>query len=187
MPRIYLLLISLMLTSGGLAAQFSKVPVNLQAALMLKATKYDRAFEKKISSPENKLYIGIAYQQKFRKSILNKEEFELELEKIGFSAKIEIVELVIDQDGNLISDENIDKIGIIYITPMRGIQIKKILDLSKDHQILTVTGILDYADAGVTMSFDLVKDRPKFVINRISAADEGCDFSSQLLKLAIVH
>jgi hypothetical protein len=75
---------------------------------------------------------------------------------------------------------------LIYVAPLRAYDVTKISNLSKKLKILTLTGVNEYIDFGLSITIGVKGDKPQIIINLPSAKAEGADFSSQLLKLATV-
>ena len=63
---------------------------------------------------------------------------------------------------------------------------EKITNLSRDKKILTLTGVPDYVDSGLTVGIGTKGRKPRIIINLLAAKAEGADFSSGLLNLAKV-
>jgi hypothetical protein len=172
---------------GGVArAQILEVPIDVQVPLFLKATTYDRAFAGKLS-PTGTMRVGICYQEKNRISAKEMEELKAALTGPNPGFKIEIVPMAIADGEDVSKRKEWGKLSAIYITSMRGFDVATLLAKAQETKVLSVCTNPSLAQKGVTMSFELVASRPKFVINRNSAAAEGCDFSSQLLKLATIY
>ncbi len=77
-------------------------------------------------------------------------------------------------------------IDILYITPLRATGIKEIIRACGAGKILTLTGVPEYVTDGVAIGIGIKGEKPRILINITSAKNEGSDFSSQLLKLAMV-
>lgn len=172
--------------SGSLVAQMMDVPAEVQVPLFLKATTYDRNFATKLQK-NGVLHVGICYQEKNRVSMKEMEDLQSALLKpvAGFSLQISLLSVGESQDFSKL--EEWESLSVIYITTMRGIDLKNLLNQAQTHKVMTVSTDPALGQKGVSMSFELLGARPHFVINHASSLKEGCDFSSQLLKLATVH
>ena len=168
------------------SGQSLDVPVEVQVPLFLKATSYDRSFASKLHQ-NGVLHIGICYQAKNRISVLEMEELKLALGKPSNGFKIQLTIMAIDNGADISLRKEWESLSAIYITSMRGVNLVALLQEARNHKVMSVCTNADLATKGVSVGFELVGSRPKFVINRDSAALEGCDFSSQLLKLATVY
>ncbi len=167
-------------------AQSLEVPADVQVPLLLKATSYDRAFASKLKK-NGVLHIGICYQSKNRTSVKEMEELKaaLSTKVAGFTLQVSL--LAIEENENFAHRKEWPGLSAVYITSMRGLDLAALLAQMRQHKVMSVSTDPGLAAKGVTMSFELVGSRPKFVINREGAAAEGCDFSSQLLKLATIY
>jgi hypothetical protein len=77
---------------------------------------------------------------------------------------------------------------VLYVSPLRGIDISDIIRVSRETGVTTITGVPRYVDEGIAIGLDLKADRPEIVVNLEGARAEGADFTAQLLKLArVVH
>lgn len=167
-------------------AQTLDVPVDVQVPLFLKATTYDRTFASKLQK-NGQIQIGIVYQEKNRASVKEMEELQAALRKpgAGFKIGITLIPLVDGEDAS--ARKEWSEVSAVYLTTMRGLDLAAILRQSHDHKVMSVATQPDWVSKGVTMGFELIGARPKFAINRNGALAEGCDFSSQLLKLATIY
>lgn len=184
-----LITISMIFLSGWLSlhGQTETVPVDLQVPLLLKAMKFERNFENKLSGSPKEVVIGVVYQEKLRRSFQSRNAFAANIQKLSFDIPIRLVLIPLNEDNSIPEMLDWSPLTILYITPMRGVDIVAITDKTRENGVISSSGIPLYGDKGVTLTFDLEKDRPKFVINRSSAEAEECDFSAQLLKLAIIR
>jgi ABC-type uncharacterized transport system substrate-binding protein len=182
---ILLLWMSLWMGEKALG-QSLDVPVEVQVPLFLKATSYDRTFASKLQQ-NGVLHIGICYQAKNRTSVQEMEALKQELSKPSNGFKIQLTIMAIDNGTEISRRKEWESLSAIYITSMRGVDLVALLQEARNHKVMSVCTDAGLATKGVSVGFELVGSRPKFVINRDSAASEGCDFSSQLLKLATVY
>jgi ABC-type uncharacterized transport system substrate-binding protein len=162
------------------------VPVEVQVPLFLKATSYDRTFASKLNQ-NGVLHIAICYQAKNRISVQEMEALKQELSKPSNGFKIQLTIMDIGDGTQIAARKEWESLSAIYITSMRGVDLMALLREARNHKVMSVCTDAGLATKGVSVGFELVDSRPKFVINRDSAASEGCDFSSQLLKLATIY
>jgi YfiR/HmsC-like len=169
-----------------LYGQTLEVPADVQVSLLLKATTYDRAFASKLKKNEV-LHVGICYQEKNRVSVKEMEDLKIALSKPINGFKIHVTPIAINEHEDFARLHEWEGLSVMYITSMRALDLAGLLTQAHKHKVLTVSTDPHLAAKGVSMSFELVGSRPKFVINRNGATSEGCDFSSQLLKLATIY
>ncbi|HSP86851.1 MAG TPA: YfiR family protein, partial [Ignavibacteriaceae bacterium] len=78
------------------------------------------------------------------------------------------------------------KAKIIFILPLKGIEIKDIPEITKKEKILTFSGIPEYIKNGIAVCLDIKEGKPSIVINLATSKKEGTEFTSQLLNLSRV-
>ena len=168
-------------------AQDMAVPVNTQLDIFMKIFQFDRNIRR---NNNKQLNILVLYQSKFRLSLTTKNNIMDEsdnqkyLNLSGLAVKFIPYEL---KGANDLSDiVSSAKISIIYLTPMRNIDLNEILNITKNKKVLTITGVPSWISEGISAGIDLKGDKPVILINLQSSKAEGSDFSSQLLKLSTV-
>lgn len=167
-------------------AQDMAVPVEIQYPLFLKILTFDRNLKTRVGK---EIIIGIVYQGKFRSSLKTKDELVDVIKKSSIKNvhDIPIKQVSINIDENdLESTASKLEIDVLYITPIRAVDIESITKLSRNKKIVTLTGVTDYVKAGISVVIDVKDNQPQIVINLPGAKDEGVDFSSQLLRLSKV-
>jgi len=161
------------------------VPAKLQAALFAKILTFDR--ELKVRE-NNRLVIGIVYQEQVRASSKAKEAFMKALTElngnqifvfhcmpINIGTETELTEQIAQCD-----------VDVIYIAPIRAIDIRIISQLSQKLQKLTLTGVPKYVKQGLAAGIDIHAGKPQILINLPAARAQGANFRSQLLKMTTV-
>lgn len=73
---------------------------------------------------------------------------------------------------------------VVYVTPLRSVDVAEIARISRSRGLRTVTGVPEYVEEGIAVGIGERKARPLIIINLRGARAEGSDFSSQLLNLA---
>ncbi|MFN8397629.1 MAG: YfiR/HmsC family protein [Bacteroidia bacterium] len=184
--RYMMLLLLAGLVAGRCVAQGTVVPLDVQVALLIKATSYDRNIDKK-RQPDGYLHIGVCYQEKLRASTLEMEGIVAELKKQESAAKVKVHRILLGEGQSLASHPDLPSLSVLWLTNMRGLDVAEIIDLTRKKRLLSVTTLPAWVQKGVSMGFDLQGGRPHFLIHRSASVEEGCDFSSQLLKLATVY
>ncbi len=168
------------------SAQEMAVPVSVQFPLFLKILVFDRNLRNRVG---DEIVIGVIHQRKFKRSLRVKDEFMdvMKESPIKTVADIPIRLVSIDVDDadleNTISKNEID---VLYITPVRTLEMKKFTSLSFAKKITTLTGVPDYVAEGLAVGIGTKGGKPRIIINLPTAKAEGADFSSGLLNLAKV-
>ncbi len=187
--KILLFCIFIICLTGPVAAQEIETPVEVHIPIFLKVLSFDRNLRKRVG---DEIVLGIVFQAKFRKSLNVKNQAEKFLEqltgnKIG-DIPLRIVPLALDDMAGLKTAFLKEKVAILYITPLRAVDIKNLVFVCRSFHITTLTGVPEYCEAGVAVSVGAKGGSPLIIINQDAAETEGADFSSQLLKLAkIIH
>ena len=185
MKRFVSLLILLSLFSSVSLAQEMPVPVDIQYQLLLKILTFDRNLH---SRTGDTLVIGIVHQKYFRTSLNVKEElmqiFDASDTPEIDSIPVACVPLPIQTLTGFDSLLAQTKIDIIYIAPLRGVDVSTLASICQSRNIVTFSGVPEYMDYGATIALDTQGDNPKILINLNAAKKIGVNFNSQLLKLS---
>ena len=160
------------------------LPVKDQMPLFLKILSYD----KNLPERGDEIVIGVLYQERFRQSLLAKEELMTVMKqfKAVSGHPIRLVPLPLDERTSLAAMLDDPRINVFYVSPLRAFDIEAITDVSRDRAIVTLTGMPAYLDAGLSVSLDVKGGKPQILINLPASEAEGVDFHSQLLKVAKV-
>lgn len=161
------------------------IPVNIQIQLIAKILPFDR----NITRFSGKINLYIVYQSSYRVSVNVKNEIANTMEsnktiKID-GKKINIIYVDL-QTTNLESEMKKNGAGVVYITHLRAYDLEIITGITSKHKSISITGIPEYKDNGVSITLDSKGGKSEIIINRNASKSEGCDFSAQLLKLATV-
>jgi len=177
-----------LLSLSAAQAQEMEVPLELQFKLILKALSFDRSLTERCG---DSLDFCILYQAKF----LQSENIKRELlrmtqndEKMKSLDNVPIVWKTLDYNrpADLSSIIHNTTVDVLYITPLRTVDISSIADFCHNYKINSVTGVPEYLEKGLTLAVGAFGDIPLIIINLPAAKAEGSDYSSQLLKLAKV-
>jgi hypothetical protein len=162
------------------------VPVDVQLSLFSKILTFDRNLKTRVGE---EIVVGIVYQGKFRKSLNVKDE--IENFKNQFLSKIDeipvrYVSIDISEESDLANTISKNSIDILYITPVRALDLEVITIVSRTKHIITLTGVPDYVESGLSVGIGVKGGKPQIMINLSAAKAEGIDFNSKLLNLAKV-
>ena len=172
-------------TAPLLQAQDMEVPVTLQIPLFLKVMSFDRAFPARTG---RSLVIAVVYQRGNRASIEARDEALSAIARTPRSADgVERQGIAVDLDSESLAARLIrESADVVYITPLRSIDIRTIVTAAEAAGASTWTGVASYMAQGVSVGVRLERDRPRIVINLDASHRQKIDFSSELLKLAEV-
>jgi len=162
----------------ALTAQEVPVPVRVQVPILLRIMTFDRNLPQRSSGD---LVVAVLYQSRNRTALAIAEEVS---RAIGSVAGAEAVGIDLDNISDLRAVLAQSRARVLYVSPLRGVDIGPIVQASRAAGITTVTGVPRYVDEGVAIGLDLKADRPEILVNLAAARAEGADFTAQLLKLA---
>jgi len=78
----------------------------------------------------------------------------------------------------------IRKCHVLFVCPSEKNELKPILDMVKNHPILTVADVKGFLEAGGIMNLIMDGDKVRFGINLLAAQHAGVTVRSQLLRIA---
>ncbi len=168
----------------GTNAQQMPLPVKDQMPLFLKILSYD----KNLPQRGEEIVLGVLYQERYRASLLAKEEVFTVMESFETVSgrPIRLVPVALDAAGDLNTRLSEAGVNIIYVAPVRAFNLEQITNVSQAGTMLTLTGVPTYLSEGLSVSLDVKGGKPLILINLPTSEAEGAKFHSQLLKLAQV-
>ncbi|HVR40694.1 MAG TPA: YfiR family protein [Thermoanaerobaculia bacterium] len=172
--RRFLVLLLVLVATAAQAADVA-VPASVQMGIFANIWRLDRNFK-----PAAEVTLGIVYQEEFRSSVATRDEVVAAI--LALHLPIRFVMINIREAAALAP--HLTNIDVIYITPMRAIDVAAIAKLARTAHVRTITGVPEYVDAGLAVGIGVRKDRPLIIINLNASRAEGAAFSAQLLKLA---
>lgn len=181
-------IVSLILSAFALlAGQGNDLPPDLQVKLLLKILTFDRNLEERADSV---VAVGIVYNEESEASKKARLDFSAALE--DYSEKkvkglpVTHVSLEYSSWSDLSAKIRDYSVSVLYITPGNSDNLKGVLKASRAQRALTACGVVGYVEEGISVGMVLKGKNPQILVNLPSAKAEGCNFSSQLLKLARV-
>lgn len=153
-------------------AESMVVPSKIQAALFLKILSYDRKIKSNIK-------IGIINGGS--KNDIEQSFESLQGQKIsGYSFSVTTLSL---SDLSSLKSKDVD---ILYVTPENKANINTIVKSSRSNGVLTITGVPEYVEQGVSVGIGVKSGKPEILVNLSSSKAEDRDLSAQLLKLCSI-
>ena len=180
-----LLLLILIVSLQPLVAQRIKVPIDLQLKVIPKIISLNKNFS--FNENAEVINLSVLYSSEQRSSQQVYEEFEKKEKIIGMNIKgknANVLSIDISSISNLREYLIENKIDVLYITPLRGVDIAKIRSICDEVDVLTISGVAEHIESNVSVVLDLENNKLQITINQKSAKSEGVDFSSRLLKIA---
>jgi hypothetical protein len=153
------------------------VPADVQIALFQNIWKLDRNFDCRRG-----ITLAIVYQESYFDSVTAKDDLlaaiarqQLHIATILIAAGTQ--EELVNRLREIVAD-------VVYIAPLRAIDIAEIGRISRSHRFRTITGVPEYVEQGLAVGIGMRRDRPLIMVNLEQARAEGAALSSQLLALA---
>jgi hypothetical protein len=153
------------------------VPADVQLALFRNIWKLDRNFD-----GTKQITLAIVYQENYSESVAAKDDLLAAIAQ----QKLPIVPILMDAKSQQLLSNGLHgaDVDVVYITPLRALDVSEIGRISRYRRIRTITGVPEYVEAGLAVGIGLRRDRPLIIVNLEQARAEGSAFSSQLLALA---
>ena len=177
-------LVFLLLVNTSIAQRI-KVPIDVQLKVIPKIISLNKSFS--FESNENAVNIAVLYSSQQRNSKQVYQDIENNLNSGGLVVKgnlTNVLFLDISSNNNLENFLRENKINVLYITPLRGLDVSKITSICKTASVLSISGVVEYIESDVSVILDIDDNKLKILINQKSAKSEGVDFSSRLLRIA---
>jgi hypothetical protein len=166
-------------------AQEMEVPVAVQLPLFLKVMSFDRQLRSRAAGT---LVIAIVYQSGYRASAETKDEAWLSVSGVHEIGGMPVHVVVIDLDREeLDAALTRSQVTLLYVAPMRGIDVKDFVHIARAAQVTTLTGVVRYVELGLAVGVRLRGDRPRIIVNLAASRLEGAELAAELLKLAEVQ
>ncbi len=182
MPVVSILLWLFMSQIGS--GQQIEVPTSVQVPILIKILNFDRSLR---SHDGDTITIAILYESTVKYSDAIADEFleasqSKSFDSLHYYLNVITVDLSTDHDPEALLKRY--RPHVIYLTPMRNIDLPSLLALCRKNSILSTTGVIEYVNAGVSVGIGRKRSHPEIIINLTQAKAEGAEFSSRLLKLA---
>ena len=100
--------------------------------------------------------------------------------------QVDVVALEIVSDVGLPASR-IEGFSFLYLTQgLTESQVAAIIAVTRRQEVLTIAGLPDYVNQGVSLGVIERGDQSRVLINRAASIEEGAEFSSQLLRMSEV-
>jgi hypothetical protein len=177
----------LLLLATPATAQDMPVGPDLQLSLLRRILPFDRNFTEHVGE---EVVVGIIYQRSFRQSIRAKDALVAAV-KTGLVDNIgnipaRFVPIPFEDTSAVeraLRDHDID---VVYVPPLRGVDMREIVSLVAENQVMTFTGVPGYLDDGIAVAIGIRAGKPEIIVNLSSSREQGADFSAQFLRLTRV-
>ena len=163
------------------------MPLEQQIPLLLKTISFDRNLKSRVGG---RIVLGVVYQQNVRNSSDVKRRFFEILERAGIDRiediPIQFVSVDLSSAENLESVIAVRGINFLYVAPIRAFNIDVFVQMAREKQVLTLTGVPEYVEDGLAIGIGSKGEKPCIMINLQAARAVGANFDSRLLNLAKV-
>jgi hypothetical protein len=166
------------------SAQDMAVPVDVQVPLLAKILGFDRTLP---GGPSDEVVLGVLFQGKYRTSANVAAEVRDAINRSQQSIggrPVRMVGIDLDETPNLEASLTRLHVTVLYVTPLRAIDLQALTTTTRASRIPTVTGVPEYVETGLGIGIGIKGERPEIVINLGASRAEGADLNAQLLKLA---
>src|SRR6185436_16807381 len=184
--RLLIGVLTLLLAGGSAQAQKMAAPAEVQVPLLFKILTFDRRLETR--PPGNVIVIAVVFQTGYRASLVARNQVLDALKTMvnstisGHPVHWVAVELKdVDQLRLALIHERTD---IVYVTPLRGVDLDTIMTTARTASMTTFTGVPLCVEQGLALGVGIVRERPQIIVNLPATRAEGSDFNSQLLRVS---
>jgi hypothetical protein len=161
---------------GGITSTVS-VPAATQMAIFQNVWKLDRNF-----NHNGITTLVVLYQKDHRASVTVKDEIYAAIQASNTNVRVETAEVGTPELlRQAMAETGAD---VVYVAPLRAVDVAEIAQISRRRRIRTITGIAQYVDSGIGVGIGIRQNRPLIIVNLQGVRAEGCDFEAQLLRLA---
>jgi hypothetical protein len=190
MRRRYLVLgiIALMFGASPAHAQEMDAPAEIQIPLLYKILTFDRHLGERALGDD--IVIAVVFQSGYRASMLARDQVVDAIKQMGDLAisghPVHWATVELENEESLRLTLSRIRVDVIYVTPLRGIELGPIMTAARAGGITTFTGVPRYVERGVALGVGIARERPQILVNLVAARAEGSDFNSQLLRVSKV-
>jgi hypothetical protein len=166
-------------------AQEMSVPLDIQVQLMVRVFSFDRAMAERV---KDGLTVGILYQERYRTSANTADEVEDLLRQTDWlpGGRPDVVRIRWEGRADAERQMREHRVRILYIAPLRSVDIPAIGEVCAALRIPAFTGVPDFVDEGISLGVTRRGGKAAILVNLPSARRAGADLSSQLLHIAEV-
>ncbi|MDH3455509.1 MAG: YfiR family protein [Gemmatimonadota bacterium] len=172
--------------SAGMAQEMA-VPVELQLTVLSRVLSYDRRLT---SRAERTLVMGVIYQPQVRLSVRTKDEVMAwalrNADAISKQFDLQCVPIALTDTTDLRMAIKRNRVDVLYVAPLRAVNVEHITGVTRQEEVLTITGVVSYVHSGIALGVGQVASRTRVLVNLPASKDEGSDFTAQLLAVSQV-
>lgn len=178
-----LVISGLVAAARPLVAQDMDVPVQVHVPILLKVISFDRQLR---SRSAREVVVGVVMQGRNRASAVAgaaaAEIFATPGTTVdGLPVRVVVVDLDHQSIRQVLAQSSLTH---LYVSPLRAIDISDLASRARAAGIVTMTGIPEYLERGLSVGVGLRGGRPRILVNVGASRAAGAEFSAELLKLA---
>jgi len=168
---------------GPLPAQDSAVPGEVPFPILARVLAFDRQLKQRAG---DEIVVGLVFQahatepRTTRDAVLAEAPTDV---SIG-GAPVRVLPIPTNDIQDIDAAISANAVDVLYVTPLRSVDLDDLTVLSRRRHVLTCTGVPDYVSRGLAVGIEAGRDGPIILINLAAAKAEGAEFSSELLRLA---
>lgn len=163
-------------------------PAEVQIPLLYKILTFDRKLGDR--APGNDIVIAIVFQTGYRGSLVARDQVVDALKQMGDSTisghPVNWVAVELNDVESLRLALIRHRVDVIYVTPLRGVELDPIKRVARAARMTTFTGVPRYVERGLALGVGIARERPQIIVNLGASRAEGSDFTSQLLRVSKV-
>lgn len=166
-------------------AQDMAVPVETQVPILAKVLEFNRKLS---GRREGELVLGILHQRRYRTSVNVADEVQHAVTRLPAGVvqgrRIRAVLIALDDPADLSAALGREQIDVLYVAPLRAVDLDALKATCRAAQVITVTGVPEYVERGLAIGVGVKGERPEIVINLDASRAEGAELNAQVLRIA---
>ncbi len=161
------------------------VPVDIHLPILFKVL----SLEKKTNKPDLETFVmAVVFEGSNEKSVAVKNEI-LSFSRNGLYEFLDgksarFITIDISNTKNIQALLQEINPHAVYIAPMSQGVLQSVMGITQKEKILSITGVPEYVDEGVSIGIGVKGDYPEIIINLAASKGEGAEFSSKVLGVA---
>jgi hypothetical protein len=163
-------------------------PAEIQIPLLYKILTFDRKLEDR--APGDEIVIAVVFQTGYRGSVVARDQAVEALKQMTDSTisghPVHWVAVALSDVESLKLALIRHRVNVLYVTPLRGVELEPIKMAARSAGITTFTGVPRYVERGLALGVGIARERPQIIVNLGAARAEGSDFTAQLLRVSRV-
>ncbi|MBI2428979.1 MAG: YfiR family protein, partial [Ignavibacteriales bacterium] len=161
------------------------VPVEIHLPILFKVLNLEKGMSK---SDTATCIVAIVYESSNASSIAVMNEIvafgKREHQNLMEDKSVRFVAVDIHETKNIQALLHKTKAHVLYVAPITPDALQMITNASQKEKMLSMTGVPEYVDDGVSLGVGVKGDSPEIIINLTSSREEGSEFSSKVLGVA---